>query len=160
MPYSSPSMRYNLRMRPFLSISLPQVPSFPEFTSLVSLPILDGSQAQSININSSNSQDPGGQAHSILDVADQALNIARKEWEAVSKSKPEIARCVECEDWWRPSIKNVLRSCIATSIMVASVKKATANIEAREMHNVLSLEIPSSDNSYHPWWIIPRITLR
>ena len=39
-PYSDPKLRYELRMRPFLSISLPEVPSYEDFLANNSLPDL------------------------------------------------------------------------------------------------------------------------
>ncbi len=162
MPYSTPSMRYRLRMRPFLSISLPEVPSFPEFTSLVSLRAPEKNNLDSNSNNNGSTlasqNDIKEQAFSILDVTDQALKIARKEWEAVSKANPETARCVGCEDWWRNSIKNVLRSCITANIMVATAKKALASTGSKTTKDALKVEVSRTEKDYHSWWIIPRIS--
>ena len=145
-------------MRPFLSISLPEVPSFPEFRNLISLrpteqitthePISASESASGIN----------EQALSILEVADQALKIARKEWDAVSKAHPEAARCVGCEEWWRTSVRNVLRSCITANIMVAKTKKAMAGAGSKSIQDALNVEISKTEKEYHSWWIIPRIS--
>ena len=157
MPYSTPSMRYNLRMRPFLSISLPDVPSFPEFSSLVSLRGPEKDEVQSPDLISMDQTDIRQQALSILEVADQALKFSRKQWEAVSKVNPETAHCLGCEDWWGTSIKNVLRSCITANIMVATAKKAMVPTEPKSTQGALNVEIPESNQGYHPWWIVPRI---
>ena len=98
------------------------------------------------------------QAFSILEVTDQALKIARKEWEALSKARSETARCVSCEDWWRSSVKNILRSCITANIMVAAAKKAITNSRPKTTQDALKAEIPDSGKGYHPWWVVPRIT--
>lgn len=160
MPYSTPSMRYSLRMRPFLSISLPEVPSFPEFTSLVSLRTPEKNQKQPTRSGTASQTEIKDQAHSILEITDQALKIARNEWEAISKANPDTARCTGCEDWWRISVKNVLRSCITANIMVATAKRALANVGSRSAQDALSVEIPESGKGYNPWWVVPQITAK
>ena len=158
MPYSTPTLRYSLRMRPFLSISLPEVPSFPEFESLISLRKPDNDVMQSANSISTLSKDGNKEAFSILEVADQTLKVARKEWETVSKANSETARYVGCEDWWKSSTRNTLRSCIAANIMVATAKKATAHVGSKGLLDAHKVEILESNKGYHSWWIIPRIT--
>jgi hypothetical protein len=158
MPYSTPELRYTLRMRPFLSMSLPETPSYEEFASLVSLRTPENPETHGSSRSSATPALLKEQATSILEVADQALKIARKEWEAVSKANAKTARCVECEDWWRASVKNVLRACITANIMVATAKKTVANAGSKNIRDALSVKIPDSGKGYHPWWIVPRIT--
>ena len=93
----------------------------------------------------------------ILDAADQALRVARKDWEAISKVSAELARCEGCEDWWRIGVKNVLRACIAANIAVATARKAVLNAGNTSMKSVLKAEMVESGKGYHAWWIIPRI---
>ena len=158
MPYGSPSMRYSLRMRPFLSISLPEMPSFPEFASLVSLRTPEKTDRHPNALDTPSQADVKQQAFSILEVTDQALKIARKEWEAISKARSETARCICCEDWWRTSVKDILRSCITANIAVAAAKKALTNAGLRTIQDALKVEIPDSGKGYHPWWVVPRVT--
>lgn len=160
MPYSTPELRYSLRMRPFLSMSLPETPSYEEFTSLVSLRTPEKHDASSSHDSSATHAMLNEQASSILEVADQALKVARREWEAVSKANAETARCTGCEDWWRTSVKNVLRACITANIMVATAKKAVAKAGSGSIRHVLSVELVESGKGYHPWWIVPRITAK
>ncbi|KAL6720174.1 N-alpha-acetyltransferase, non-catalitic subunit [Lecanora helva] len=159
MPYSTPSMQYSLRMRPFQSISLPEVPSFTDFISLVSLRTPNKSHHRPPDSRATSWMEVKEQAFSILSVADQALKIARKEWEAIMKADPETARCVGCEDWWRASTRDVLRSCITANIMVATAKKALANVGSKSIQDALTVEIPESNEGYHPWWVVPRIAV-
>ena len=157
MPYSTPALRYSLRMRPFLSISLPEVPSFSEFESLISLRSPDNNVMQSTESRSTHPVDVDQPASSILEVADQTLKVARKEWEAVSKTRSETAHCVGCEDWWKTSVRNTLRSCIAANIMVANAKKIMAHTGSKSVKDAHSVDIQESSKCYHSWWIIPRI---
>ena len=100
------------------------------------------------------------QASSILDVADQALKAARKDWEAISKAKAETARCVGCEDWWRTSVKNVVRACITANIMIATSKKAMSNAAFKDARDILIVEVAKSNELYHVWWMVPRISAK
>ena len=142
-------------MRPFLAISLPEVPSYPEFASLVSLRASnkhEGAPATQGEINQ--------QASQMLELADQALRAARKEWEAVSKVNAEAARCVGCEDWWRLGVKNVLRACITASIMVSTSKEIIAIAGSKNAKDILKVELAESGKGYHPWWIVPKISAK
>ena len=102
------------------------------------------------------------QALSILEVADQAMKAARKEWDAISKTDAETARCLGCEDWWKASVKNVVRACIAGSIAVATAKKGVMAASANKLNtrDALRVEIPEKEKRYHAWWVVPNISVR
>ena len=155
--YSTPAQRYALRMRPFMSMSLPETPSYEEFASLVSLRSPEATSADGSN-GTVPQVEIHLQAQSILGLAEQTLKVARKEWEAVSKTPAETARCMGCEQWWRTSVKNVLRSCITANIMVATAKKTFANAGAKPAGNLLKVEIEESGKGYHAWWVVPKIS--
>ena len=155
LPYSTPALRFSLRVRPFLSLSLPEVPSYEEFASRVSLQAPEVSRQVALQKIETNDQ-----ASSILEFADQALKAARKDWEVISKAKAETAQCVGCEDWWRGSVKNVVRACITANIMIATSKKATSNAAYRDARSVLKVEVVKSDELYHAFWVVPRISAK
>lgn len=157
LPYSMPALRYSLRMRPFLSVSLPEVLSYPEFSSRVSLQISERVVRDPSHQTDSRRNQIKNQASSILDFADQALKAARKDWEAISKARVEIAQCVGCDDWWRSSVKNILRACIMANITIATSKKAMSNAASGDLRDILKLELAKSNELYHAWWIVPRI---
>lgn len=141
-------------------MSLPEVPSYPEFASSVSLRTPEKDAGDPFHEIVSAKVGANDQASSILDFADQALRAARKNWEAVSKAKAETARCVDCEDWWRISVKNVVRACIAANIMVATSKKAMSNAASKDTQDILSAEVVKTDELYHAWWVVPRISAK
>ena len=148
--YSNLELRYLLRMRPFMQVSLPEIPSFAEFSSLEAcLETADEESAQHTE-----------QSLSQLKSAEQAMNIARKEWEAISKLDAETARCVGCEKWWRTSVKDAIRACIACNIAIATTKKGLLKAEGRNMKDVLQVEVTESEKSYHPFWTVPKVVLK
>lgn len=146
-------------MRPFLPLSLPDVPSYPEFSSLVSLHTPETIDFQDSNASKDEIKE---QALSILDVAEQAMKAARKEWDAISKTNPETARCLGCEDWWKASVKNVVRACIAGNIAVAAAKKGLMSSSSNDenMKDALRVELPEKEKRYHAWWLIPSISVQ
>lgn len=134
-------------MQPFLPISIPAVPSHEEFTSLVE-PFYEETPSTSSAERSLNTK----RLHSLLDSADLATKIARKEWDAVSKSSAETARCRGCEREWRAKQKDVLRSVIAAGIAIAAVKEWVAG---GRKPGKLVVEV--EQNYYHDWWIVPKV---
>lgn len=143
-------------MRPFLSLSLPDVPSYEEFSSLV---LLQTSASREASENAAGNA-RREQALSILDVAEQAMKMARREWEAISKQSAEAARCQGCEDWWKSSIRDVIRACIAGNIAVATTRKGLAASRGKGIHDVLQVEFPDQGKRYHRWWVVPSVSLR
>ena len=133
------------------------MPSYPEFVSRVSLDTSQKDAGDPSYQTASTKIENDDQAYSILDFADHALRVARKDWEAISKAKAETARCVGCEEWWRTSVKNVVRSCITANIMIATAKKAMSNATSKETRDILQVEVVKSDELYHTWWIVPRL---
>ncbi|KAL8718478.1 MAG: hypothetical protein Q9225_004392 [Loekoesia sp. 1 TL-2023] len=150
LPYGSSELRHALRMRPFMQLSIPELPSYDELATATS-------------IAPSSKMDNGEQSteeriSSILDIADEAAKVARKEWEAMSKLDAETARCTNCEEWWRASIKNIIRACIACSIAIATAKKGFQH--AKSLSDVLRVEIPGAGKHYHDFWVVPKLSIQ
>ncbi|MCJ1477340.1 hypothetical protein MMC13_006011 [Lambiella insularis] len=146
-PYSTPQLRYSLRMRPFLPVSIPAVPSYEEFNALI-----DPFSIETSNTTPAQRSLNTERLHTLLESAELATKIARKEWDAVSKSSAETARCQGCEKEWRAKQKDVLRSVIVAGIAIAGVKKWVAQGTKR---GKLVVEIEQS--GYHDWWIVPKV---
>lgn len=136
-------------MRPFLQLSLPEVLPYADYASLTVFPPA-GNPAIG----------PGEQVPPNLVLAEQAMNVARKKWDAISKLSAETARCVTCADWWGESVKDVVRACIACSVAIATVKRGLANAEGRPLADIIQVEVPGSEMAYHPFWAVPKITIQ
>ncbi len=136
------------------------MPSYPEFASHVSLHTTGKDAGELSHQITSTKVESKDDASSILNLADQALKAARKDWEAISKAKAETAGCVGCEDWWRTSVKNVVRACITANIMIATSKKAMSNAAAKDTRAILKVEVVKCNELYHAWWMVPRISAK
>lgn len=135
-----------------MELSIPEAPPYAELAAATSI----ASRTQSDD----DKQSMREQAISALDVADEAAKLARKEWEALGKLDSETARCVNCEDWWRASVKDIVRACIACSIAIATMKKGISNAKGSPLREVLTAEIPEAGKRYHDFWIVPKLSIR
>ena len=138
--YSSDELRHHLRLRPFLSLSHPPVPP-PEAFPSARPP----------------AEDPASSKHAILeklDLVDAAARGARGTWDKVMKSEPAAAQCVGCEDAWRASIKEVLKSAIAVGVAAAGLRKW---VKEGGKGGGREIKVEVGEGMYHAWWIVPKI---
>ncbi|KAL8995051.1 MAG: hypothetical protein Q9169_005150 [Polycauliona sp. 2 TL-2023] len=152
LPYSTPELRHALRMRPFMQLSIPEVPSYAELTAATSIMSSDG--------GSQTGSPAEEQTLSILNMAEEAGKVARKEWEALSRMDAQTARCIDCEDWWRRSVKDVVRACIMCSIAISTTKKAVISAQGKPLKNTLQAEMAEDGKSYHDFWVVPKISIQ
>ncbi|KUJ08475.1 amino-acid N-acetyltransferase-like protein subunit Mak10 [Mollisia scopiformis] len=135
-PYSNDSMRYEVRMKPFLGIGLPELVPFDELTRTIMQP-------EESNLD-------------LLKFASECAVGAKKGFEVLTKLSAKDAYCQGSHESWLNNIKACLKACIFTSITIASVKKAVevAGIDGRPK---IKIEIPPSGKGYHDWWIVPKV---
>ncbi|EGX93378.1 amino-acid N-acetyltransferase subunit Mak10, putative [Cordyceps militaris CM01] len=144
-PYSNDEFRYDLRMKPFSSIGLPSLPTFEEFTT--------GSQ----QLDTSSEE--------LLVYGERALTGAKRGFETLNKLSAEESFSVGSHERWVAGVRNGLKSCIAAGIAIQTVQKALAGTGTQSgvgpMKDValgLTVEVPTPDKTYHPSWIVPRVT--
>jgi hypothetical protein len=147
--YSNDRFRYELRMKPFLHITLPELVPYDEYNREATL------QGDSDEI--------------VMDRATKAIGEARKAWEATLANGPFLedaegekvhAPAVE-EDWVR-DVKDTMRACIGASIAIESVKKAigTARGPSSDPQPLdLRVCIPDAGEKgrWHDWWAVPQV---
>ena len=161
-PYSSASLRYALRMRPFTSLSIPEVPSYAEFEALASLPAHNGCVEADTRRSAKSLRESHSLAKTLVENAGVALKNARKEWDTVSKSSPGETGTTQCEEWWRADVKNVQRACIAANIALETARKAVSSLKSgapvTDLKKILKVEVGEHSKVYHSWWLVPKIT--
>ncbi|PYI05087.1 amino-acid N-acetyltransferase subunit Mak10 [Aspergillus sclerotiicarbonarius CBS 121057] len=153
--YSSDRLRYEIRMKPFLQITLPELVPYDEYRREA---VLEGDSDEI-----------------VLERATKAISEARKAWEATlangafvqdSDGEENLAPAIE-EDWKR-DVKDTMRACIGASIAIETVKKALkarANVaEPKEGGHPpsvnLRVTIPETGSKarWHDWWIVPQVS--
>ncbi|EEQ34004.1 conserved hypothetical protein [Microsporum canis CBS 113480] len=143
--YSASRLRYELRMKPFLPISLPEVAPFEIYEREATL--------------------DGESDRAVLNRAVRATAEAKKGLERyladgpylTPKEKPSKMSGLESD--WIKNAKNMLRACIATSIAIDTVKKAILSKDPSKPLN-LSVEVPEvgSQPRWHDWWAVPQVS--
>ncbi|KAJ5745259.1 hypothetical protein N7520_010441 [Penicillium odoratum] len=140
--YSTDRLRYEIRMKPFLPISLPELVPFDEFRREATL--------------------EGDTDATILDRASKAITEARKAWEAmltlgafVEDPSLSITPTTAIEADWQRNIKDTMRACIGASIAIETVKKALSGGKQSE----LQVNIPEigTKSRWHDWWSVPQV---
>lgn len=149
--YSSEQLRYELRMKPFLPISLPELVPYEEFRREA---ILDG-DSDAI----------------VMDRATRAISEARKAWEAtlahgafLPDPEGQINNAPAIEEDWKRDIKDTMKACIGTSIGIETVKKALSGRKESSSSSPVDnvrVEIPGigSKARWHDWWAVPQVSL-
>ena len=160
-PYSNDKLRYELRMRPFLPLSIPELVPYEDFERECSLSTVHDKD--------------------LLESASQSIVDARKGWEEVLTTKwlDESAQSPGVPDGsgsslqaeWISGVKNTIRACIATSIAVATLRKKIADPSSNAALDNgkdkkgptsvnLKVEIPLAGEKgcWHDWWIVPKIS--
>ncbi|KAK3944495.1 N-alpha-acetyltransferase 35, NatC auxiliary subunit [Diplogelasinospora grovesii] len=147
-PYSSDELRYDIRMKPFSTVGLPELPSFETFKNATAQP--DTSTAD------------------LLTYALRAVEGAKRGFhDGLAVLNEKEAFTVGTHERWVARTKNTLKSVISTSIAIGAVQRAlnnngeNNNKECRDdvLHNDLKVEVPKPDKTYHEWWIVPKITV-
>lgn len=144
-PYSNDELRYELRMKPFAPITLPELPSFAASTA--------GTRQDNNSVDE------------ILEYAEKAAAGAKKGFEILSKMPADESFSVGSHAAWSASVKGGLRSCIALGLAVSIVQKAVkaqgsaaaAAAATAEEDLKIRVEVPTPDQAYHEWWIVPRL---
>ncbi|OKL55867.1 hypothetical protein UA08_08865 [Talaromyces atroroseus] len=154
--YSSARLRYELRMKPFLPISLPELVSYDQYEENATL--------------------KGQSDGDLLKRASKSITDARKAWEAVlaqgafattQQNGSETVRRPAIEADWQRNTKDSLRACIGASIAIQIATKifktraSSTPINSKTSASLpIKVEIPDvgSPSRWHDWWVVPRIS--
>ncbi|KAF8468341.1 Mak10 subunit, NatC N-terminal acetyltransferase-domain-containing protein [Kalaharituber pfeilii] len=146
-PYGADELRFMLRMKPFQSINVPE-----PFT----WDYVPWTYFQPQKYKEEDEQDLALDKQESIEEAHQSIADARKHYELLNKMRINVSRAVLCEDMYRESLKDVLRSCIATSISLSVLKKSIENGDPRPD----SLEIKIESERYHAWFPVPVVGVK
>jgi len=152
-PFSTEELRYELRMKPFLSLQSPEVPLFSSFQNTVQ-PYGPYDAATAELFKHLKDHD------SILwTKIDMSLKEAKDAFAKVKKSGAVKARAGGVEQAWNKEIQGILASCVALGVAVAGVKSAVQHIEAGGENVAIRVEIPGpgAEKRYSEGWVIPKL---
>lgn len=150
--YSSEPLRYELRMNPFIPITLPELVPFEDYRREA---ILEGDSDTA-----------------VLERATRAISEARKAWEAILANGPFLPpldsgpqdqgrRAIAIEEDWKKDVKDTMRACIGASIGIETLRKSLKNVKKGDGRiSNLRVDIPDigSKMRWHDLWVVPQIT--
>ncbi|PHH90179.1 hypothetical protein CDD83_4338 [Cordyceps sp. RAO-2017] len=136
-PYSNDKLRFELRMKPFAPIGFPALPTFDEFTA--------------------GTAQPDSTTDELLEYGERAVAGAKRGLETLSKLPANESFSIGSHDRWVATTKGALKSSIATGIAISSVRKALAGGSSDSSDLRIKAELPGPDQTYHDWWLVPRI---
>jgi hypothetical protein len=144
-PYSTDALRYEVRMKPFAPIGLPELPSFETYTRAVTRP--DTSTA------------------ALLDRAAKAAGLARQGLEVLGRMGEGEVFAVGGYERWVGGVRGWMRAAIAVGVAVGGLRRAVeaAGVggevgEGEKRDLGVEVEVPTPEKGYHEWWIVPRVT--
>ncbi|KAI0156424.1 Mak10-domain-containing protein [Xylariaceae sp. FL1272] len=161
-PYSSDKLRYEIRMRPFSRVAMPQLPNYEEFTEQTVL------------------RDVG--TAELIRFAEAAVAAARRGFEASVHLSEHDSFSINGTAYgrWISNKKDCLRATIAAGVAISTLKrgyervmetqKTSPSKEKKKGEGGLEsekklaeslkvkVEVPEPEDAYHNWWIVPKLT--
>jgi hypothetical protein len=151
-PFSTEELRYELRMKPFLSLQPPEVPPFEDFKEHTQ-PYGPYSAP-----NSSFTTELHDKDSEMWTEIDNNLKSARDAFAEVKKVGARAAKAEGVEKTWGKDVQNALASCIALGVAVAGVKDAVMKKGEGEKLAV-KIEVPESGagKRYAEGWVVVKV---
>jgi hypothetical protein len=135
-PYSDAATRYDVRMKPFLSISLPEPIPPAELEELVA--------------------QPRESPLALLSFAAESVAAAKRAFEILAKLGPAEAFCQGYHEGWAQNVRESLKACIFAGVSIAAVKRAVEATGGKGQIR-LRVDIPKAGERYHDWWVVPKV---
>lgn len=137
-PYSTDELRYEIRMRPFIPIELPELPTFAEFARSVK-------QEDKPDV-------------ALLITAESAVVGAKKGYEVLTKFSDKEAFTAQCHGRWLQTTRGGFKSAIQAGLAVSTLKRVVDGKEKGEPIKVdVKVPHPEDKGTHHEWWIVPTI---
>jgi hypothetical protein len=149
-PFSTEELRYELRMKPFLSLQPPEVPPFEDFREHTQ-PY--GPYESPNAMFKSEMQDP---ASDLWTEIDKNLKGAKEAFAEVKKLGAQAAKAEGVDKAWTKDVQSALASCIALGVAIAGVKGVVAKKSEKEGLGV-KIEVPESGKRYAEGWIVVKV---
>ena len=138
-------LRYELRVKPFLLLSKPHLPSFEE---------VDRAIHPLGTIDEFNESREHGDAlvNWMCDLRDLIRETKDELVQLLQHVNPKQLFAIGAEDFFKKNLKDTLQSCILLSLVFTKVMDAVQN--KTESSIVIRANAPGER---HPWWIVPQL---
>ncbi|KAF2156196.1 Mak10-domain-containing protein [Myriangium duriaei CBS 260.36] len=148
--HSLPALRHELRLKPFLPIGTPILPSHEQLDEITT------------------ARPPETTFEEIREEADFKLRIARTELVALRATEPEKGRINGVETGWREEIKVLTQVAVEVAVSLATLAKvwegqgirtlgeATSDVKEK-LKKAWVVEIPAPEQRRNVWWVVPKV---
>ncbi|KAF2097503.1 Mak10-domain-containing protein [Rhizodiscina lignyota] len=146
-PYYDPTLRYEARMKPFLTLQEGFIMEmFGKWNSVIQ-PFGDFDRPD---------EDMSAKADGLCDIVETTARVARTAFSNLKGMGPAKMGAERIEHAWLADVNGHLASTIATQLSVSYLRTA---IRKRKIRDVI-LEIPEPGKRHHGWWILPKISIK
>lgn len=152
-PFSTEQLRYELRMKPFLGLQPPEVPSFPDFIQH-SQPY--GPYTSPTTQFTTDLHNPTSDLWTDIETS---VRGAKEAYAKLKKLGARAAKAEGVEKAWNKDVQSVLASCVAAGVAVAGVKDAVVKRNGEERGLGIKVEVPESGGGkrYSEGWVVVRV---
>lgn len=151
-PFSTEELRYELRMKPFLSLEPPEVPPFEDFKAHTqpygSYTAPDAAFTADLHAKDSE----------MWSEIEGSLKTAKDAFAELKKLGATAARAQGVEKAWAKDVQSQLTSCVALGVAVASVKARVTEGEGAAVEGI-KVENPESGvgKRYAEGWVVVKV---
>ncbi|KAF1966440.1 hypothetical protein BU23DRAFT_560254 [Bimuria novae-zelandiae CBS 107.79] len=151
-PFSTEKLRYELRMKPFLSLQPPEVPPFEEFEAVLQPYGSYSEPKPALYEDLKNSE-----SKLWVDI-DDSLQAAKDAFAKAKKYGAVKSKAGGVEQAWNKEVQGVLASCVALGVAVAGLKSAVQSIEPGGKAGI-KMELPEAGNGkrYVEGWVVGKV---
>lgn len=165
-PYSTDALRHEIRMKPFASVGLPDLPSHEMMVRATAREEI-GSTAglfEEVKVSVANvRQQLGGLASLAADDGGEGVEKRDEggvagEWSATKGSQVFAVGCLG--RWREQVVEGWMKAVVEIEGVVERVSKAEGETKGRKGEGVakkLKVKVPRPSEAGHEWWIVPRI---
>ncbi|CAG7923311.1 unnamed protein product [Penicillium olsonii] len=144
--YSTDRLRYEIRMKPFIPITLPELVPYDDYQREAAL--------------------EGDSDATVLERASKAIAEARKAWEGTlangafieDPSGPSSVTPKAIQEDWNRDAKDIMRACIGTSLAIEMVKKGLAAANGKALDLEVTVPEVGTKARWHDWWVVPQVS--
>jgi hypothetical protein len=151
-PFSTEELRYELRMKPFLSLQPPEVPPFEDFREHTQ-PYGPYDSPNATFATEMRDPDSG-----LWTEIDNNLKAAKEAFAEVKKLGARAAKAEGVEKVWTKDVQSALASCIALGVAIAGVKSAvTKKTEGFELGAKVEVPESGAGKRYAEGWVVVKV---
>jgi len=152
-PYGGDELRYELRMRPWASVSLPALPTYEEFVESVKRADVSTAELLEMAVRGAKRAEKGLETlagwGTFSGAQDGGKGGGKESYEWGPFCLPGWGT-----ESWRENVRKWMSAAVAAGTVVEGLK-GVGNGEDKEW---VKVEVPKVEERYHGWWVVPGLS--